>query len=156
MIQPPSYLEHESAVIKYLKDPDISYQQIADLFKIKINQVAYIAKKNNIQRRPRVKEPDDSVVVLSQVDREIQEMEQKLRALREKRQELEIQFEASPDGLIFIYGVAPEGLAANYKDWLRFLKNNGAAKLREFIQKKYGSGEEIPATVKIEETFAGR
>jgi hypothetical protein len=40
---------------------------------------------------------------------------------------------------VAVFGVGAQPLVAEYKDWLRLLRNGWGAKLREFIQVQFGS-----------------
>jgi hypothetical protein len=100
---------------------------------LKPHQVAILANKAGIFRRQRVASAaqDDTL------DEKIRRLERELSEARRQQALTEIRFER--DGRkVAVYGLGAQSLVADYKDWLRFLRKNGAAMLREFIQAQFG------------------
>ncbi len=52
-----------------------------------------------------------------------------------KIQEMTISFDHDRDGNVIVHGVGAQPLKAHYESWLRFLRQNGGAGLREYITK---------------------
>jgi hypothetical protein len=71
------------------------------------------------------------------LDEKIRQLESQLSEARRQKVLTEIRFERDGNK-IAVYGLGAQPLVAEYKDWLRFLRKNGAAMLREFIQAQFG------------------
>lgn len=127
-----------------LRDPDITYTDVGELYGRSSADVSYYANKLGLpQRRPRQGSPrgprNGPVATLSQVDRELAELaaqQEKLSARREelkaKKAELQVRFEHSGKELL-VYGIADGPLAAPIEGWMAFLLNEGPRKLREYV-----------------------
>ena len=117
--------------------PDLTYAEIAQLYELKPHQVAIWANEAGIYRRRKstslMTEPEELGL-----DDKIRQAEERLSELKRQKTLTEIRIERE-GSKVAVYGLGAQPLVAEYKDWLRFLRNNGAAKLREFIQTQFGS-----------------
>lgn len=126
----------KAEVIQAVKNhPDLTYAEIAELFSVKPNQVGSWANQAGIRRQK-------SAIIPTQEDGELNgkilRLEQELAEARRLKAATEIRFER--DGSkVAVFGVGAQPLVAEYKDWLRLLRNGWGAKLREFIQVQFGS-----------------
>ena len=126
----------KAEVIKAVKEnPDLTYAQIADLHDVKPHQVAVWANGEGIFRRHKrsVPSPEDG-----RLDDKIRDMEQQLAELRRMKAATEIRCERE-GSKVAVYGLGAQPLVAEHKDWLRFLRKNGASMLREFIHAQFPS-----------------
>jgi hypothetical protein len=119
------------------QNPDLTYAEIAKLLDVKPHQVAVWANQGGIYRR-RKSEPLPSAPEDAGLEDKIRQLEQQLAEAKKLKALTEIRFERE-GSKVAVYGLGSQPLSAEYKDWLRFLRNNGAAKLREFIQAQFGS-----------------
>lgn len=140
--------ELEKEILVGLKDPSMSYSDIAGALGLEYIQVYNVNLKHGI--RPvysragkATARPAAPVLVIGLT--EYEKAQQELKALDEKRAqilkhiaELEIRFERE-DKNVLVYGLAESPLKADYRQWLRFLRTNKAAELREFINRKFGT-----------------
>jgi hypothetical protein len=126
----------KAAVIKAVKEnPDLTYAEIADLEDVKPYQVAVWANEAGIFRRPKrgtARAQDDGL------DERIRQLEHELSKARQLKAAQEIRFERE-GSKVAVYGLGAQPLVADHKDWLRFLRKNGASTLREFIEAQFGS-----------------
>ena len=118
------------------ENPDLTHAQIAELLGVKPHQVTVWANGVGIYRRRKtarlLSQDDDGL------ENTIQQLERQLAEARRLKATTEIRFER--DGIkVAVYGIGAQHFVAEYKDWLRFLQKNGAARLREFIQAQFGS-----------------
>ena len=131
----------KAEVIQAVKEnPDLTYAQIAELLGVKRHQVAVWANVCGIYRnrkaaRLRSPQPDG-------LDNTIQQLERQLAETRRLKAATEIRFERE-GSRVAVYGIVAQSFIAEYKDWLRFLRSNGAARLREFIQAQFRSTDGI-------------
>jgi hypothetical protein len=117
------------------ENPDLTYAQIAELLGVKPHQVAVWANADGIYRRRKpgcLPNPEKDGL-----DNKIQQLEQQLAEARRLKAATEIRFERE-GSKVAIYGIVAQPLIAEYKDWLRFLRGNWAARLRGFIQAQFG------------------
>lgn len=128
----------KAEVIKAVREnPDLTYAQIAELLGVKPHQVGIWANQDGVVRRRRKPAtqptaPDDAL------EARIRQLEHALSEVRRLKALTEIKFERD-GGKVAVYGLGAQPLVAEYKDWLRFLRKNGASMLREFIQAQFGS-----------------
>lgn len=126
----------KAEVIKAVEEnPDLTHAEIAELFGVKPYQVAIWANQAGIYRRRTrgaVTAPGDGL------DDRIRQVEQQLAELRRQKALTEVRFERE-GSKVAVFGLGSQPLIAEHKDWLRFLRKNGAAMLREFIQSQFGS-----------------
>jgi transposase-like protein len=115
--------------------PDLTYAQIAELLGVKPHQVAIWANQVGIFRRRKLASQSAQG---GSLDNRIRELEQQLAEARRLKALTEFRFERE-GSKVAVYGLGSQPLVAEYKDWLRFLRENGAARLREFIQAQFGS-----------------
>jgi hypothetical protein len=129
-----------AAVIQaVLQHPDLTFAEIAELHDVKPHEVACWAHQEGVYRRQRRKRtsllPEPKELGW---DVKIRQLEEQLAEARRQHALTEIRFERE-GSKVAVYGLGAQPLIADYKDWLRFLRNNGAAKLREFIQTQFGN-----------------
>ena len=115
--------------------PDLTYAQIAELLGVKPHQVAIWANRVGIFRRRKLTSQSAQG---GSLDNRIRDLEEQLAKARRLKALTEIRFERE-GSKVAVYGLGSQRLVAEYKDWLRFLRENGAARLREFIQAQFGS-----------------
>jgi len=127
----------KAEVIKaVLENPDLTYEEIAKLYDVERHQVGVWARGEGIYRRQRSKASPDE----SGLDEKILQAEQHLAELRRQKVLTEIRLER--DGSkVAVYGLGAQPLVAEHRDWLRFLRKNGAAMLREFIEAEFASAK---------------
>ena len=127
----------KAEVIQAVKEnPDLTYAQIAELLGVKPHQVTVWANAVGVYRRrkaARLPRPEDDGL-----DNKIRQLEQQLAEIRQLKATTEIRFERE-GSKVAVYGIVAQHFVAEYKDWLRFLRKNGAARLREFIEAQFGS-----------------
>lgn len=124
----------KAEVIQAVKEnPDLTYAQIAELFGVKAYEVAIWGNKNGIFRRRKLGNPEDD----SGLDDRIRQLEQQLAEARRLKAATEIRFERE-GSKVAVYGLGSQPIIAEHKDWLRFLRKEGAALLREFINNEFG------------------
>ena len=120
------------------ENPDLTHAQIAELLGVKPHQVTVWANRDGIYRRrktARLLSPEDDGL-----DNKIQQLERQLAEARRLKATTEIRFER--EGIkVAVYGIGAQHFVAEYKEWLRFLRKNGATRLREFIQAQFGSAK---------------
>jgi hypothetical protein len=107
--------------------------EIAEMFGLPPASVQFIAKKHGyVQSKHGGVKP---TVLLKSLDEEIEELKRKLEEAKSKRERLSIRFDLTGHE-ISVYGIldTEEPFTASIAGWLRFLNNEGPAKLREFIQ----------------------
>jgi predicted transcriptional regulator len=122
-------------VVKAVKEnPDLTHAEIAELLGVKPHQVAMWANQAGIFRRKHANPP----VQGNNLDDKIRQLEQQVAELRRLKALTELRFERE-GSKVAVYGLGAQPLVAEYKEWLRFLRDKGAAKLREFIQARFGS-----------------
>lgn len=131
----------KAAVVKaVMENPDLTYAEIAQLEGAKPHQVAVWANEAGIFRRPK---RSTSQAQEDGLDDRIRHLEHALSEARKQKALTEIRFERN-GSKVLVYGVASQPLVAEHKDWQRFLRKNGAAMLREFIEAQFdrrnGSG----------------
>jgi hypothetical protein len=95
--------------------------------------IGYWAKKAGHCRRK-----GGSTDNLQAVRKEIADLKERLNQLTTLEKQLQVYFE--PDGRdhVLVYGITIEPISAHWKQWMNFLGANGAAKLRDYIQEKFG------------------
>jgi hypothetical protein len=122
-------------VVKAVKEnPDLTYAQIAKLLDVKPHQVAIWANRVGIFRRKPTNRPAED----EGLEERIRQLEHELAEARQLKAAREIRFER--DGSkVAVHGLSEQPLIAEHKDWLRFLRKNGAAALREFIEEQFGT-----------------
>jgi len=122
-------------VVKAVKEnPDLTYAQIARLLDVKPHQVAVWANQIGIFRCKSTNRPAED----EGLEERIRQLEQELAEARQLKAAREIRFESDGSKLA-VHGLGEQPLIADHKDWLRFLRKNGAAALREFIEVQFGS-----------------
>ena len=128
----------KSEVIKAAKEnPDLTYAEIGELYDLPSYRVASLARSAGIFRNRRRSKAMTEGELL---DDEIRQAEQKLAELRRQKALTEIRLER--DGSkVAVYGLGAQPLVAEHRDWLRFLRKNGAAMLREFIEAEFTSAK---------------
>jgi transposase-like protein len=128
----------KAEVIQAVKqNPDLTYAEIAQLLDVKPHQVAVWANQGGIFRRRKSTSLPTEPEELG-LEAKIRQLEEQLVEARRLKALTEIRIERE-GSKVAVYGLGAQPLIADYKDWLRFLRNNGAAKLREFIQSQFGS-----------------
>ena len=124
----------KTEVIKAVREnPDLTYAQIAELLGVKPYQVTIWANQVGIFRRKAANHCSQD----EGLEEKIRRAEQHLAELRRQKALTEIRFERE-GSTVAVFGVGSQPLVAEHKDWLRFLRKNGAAMLREFIQGQFG------------------
>jgi len=142
----PSYTpQQEQEVTQLLKEPDLSYSDIAKLCDLKYEQVVSVNYKHRVRPlRPRRSQADmltvstPAVSDYDQIDQELQQVEARRQQLLKQKADLEICFIVEDGGNVSINGLNGHPLTAHYTQWLRFLRKNKGAELREFISQKFG------------------
>jgi hypothetical protein len=128
----------KAEVIKAVREnPDLTYAQIAELLGVKPHQVGIWANQDGVVRRRR-KSATQPTPQDDGLDGKIRQLEQQLAEVRRLKALTEVKFERE-GSKVAVYGLGVQPLVAEYKDWLRFLRKNGASMLREFIQAQFGS-----------------
>jgi DNA-binding transcriptional regulator YiaG len=129
----------KAEVIKAVREnPDLTYAQIAELLGVKPHQVGIWANQDGVVRRRR--KPANSLAQDDGLDGKIRQLEQQLSEARRLKAATEIRFEREGNK-VAVYGLGAQPLVAEYKDWLRFLRKNGASRLREFIEAEFASAK---------------
>jgi hypothetical protein len=126
----------KAEVVKAVQEnPDLTHAQIAELLGVKPYQVTIWANRVGIfrRRKPASDGSQDNIL-----DDKIRRLEYELADARRQKAAIEIRFERDGSKVI-VYGLGAQPLIAEHKDWLRFLRRNGAAMLREFIGAQFGS-----------------
>lgn len=127
----------KTSVIQAVKEhPDLTYAEIAELLDVKPHQVAVWANQGGIFRRRKLTSPSSPQE--DSLDEKLRQAEQQVAELKRLKALTEIRFERE-GSKVAVYGLGAQPIFAEYKDWLRFLRNNGATKLREFIQAEFGA-----------------
>jgi DNA-binding transcriptional regulator YiaG len=130
----------KAEVIKAVREnPDLTYAQIAELLGVKPHQVGIWANQDGVVRRRR-KPATQPTPQDDGLDGKIRQLEQQLAELQRLKALTEVKFERE-GSKVAVYGLGAQPLVAEYKDWLRFLRENRAARLREFIQSQFGSAK---------------
>ena len=114
-------------------NPNIPYSKLGPQLGISPALMGYHVKRSGIPRRPK-KQADNLQAVRS----EINELRAKLDQLVVLERQLQVYFELDGKDHILVYGLTPEPISAHWKQWMNFLNGNGAGKLRDFIQEKFG------------------
>lgn len=130
----------KAEVIKAVREnPDLTYAQIAELLGVKPHQVSIWANQDGVVRRRR-KPATQPTPQDDGLDGKIRQLEQQLADFRRLKALTEIKFEHE-GSKVAVYGLGAQPLIAEHKDWLRFLRKNGAAMLREFIEAEFASAK---------------
>lgn len=114
------------------QNPKQSRKELGEMFGLPIATIQWIAKKNGfVESRHGAVKP---TILLRSLDEEIELLKQKLKEATEKRERLSIRFDLQGHE-ISVFGIldTEQPVTASIAGWLRFLNNEGPAKLREFI-----------------------
>jgi transposase-like protein len=146
MRKPTYSSEQEQEIVQLLKEPDLSYSEVANLCGLKYEQVLSINYKHGVRpsrsRRSKVEMLSGRTPAApdyDQIDQELQQLEARRQELLKQKADLEIRFTVEDGGNVSINGLNGHPLTAHYTQWLRFLRKNKAAELREFIGQKFGA-----------------
>jgi transposase-like protein len=130
----------KEAVIKAVREnPDKTYREIAELHGVPMAQVSVWAREAGIRRKaPRGEGRIRGLGKLWNVEGDsleniVREKEAELARLKQELATQTIRFEREGE-IITVHGISRyTPFRAHYKDWLRFLRKQGPAQLREVI-----------------------
>lgn len=113
-------------------NPKQSRRELGEMFGLPQATIQWIAKRHGFteSRKGGVK----PTVLLKSLDEEIEELKRKLDEAKAKRERLSIRFEREGVNL-HVYGIleTEQPVVAPISSWVRFLNNEGPAKLRDFL-----------------------
>ena len=121
----------DEALKAVVEIPDLTYAQIGEILGVSGALIGVWVHSAGITRRQRkAKQLTETV----DVDAQILWLEKQLD------EATDIHFERDGNDVV-VYGLGPEPVVANVKDWVRFLRHNGGAMLREFIGDEFGNND---------------
>ncbi len=135
----------KEAVVKAVREnPDKTYKEIAEAHGVPMAQVSVWSRKAGIWRK--ATRGEGRIRGLGQLwnvedgslENLVREKEAELARLRQELATQTIRFEREGE-IIVVYGISRHTpFRAHYKDWLRFLRKQGASQLRELIASTFG------------------
>ena len=141
----------KEAVVKAVREnPDKTYKEIAEAHGVPMAQVSVWSRKAGIRRK--ASRGEGRIRNLGQLwnveedslENLVREKEAELARLRQELATQTIRFEREGE-IIAVHGISRHTpFRAHYKDWLRFLRRQGASQLRELIASTFGhTGTEV-------------
>jgi hypothetical protein len=135
----------KEAVVKVVREnPDKTYKEIGDAHGVAMAQVSVWSRKAGIRRKAargegRIRDSGQLWTVDDgSLENLVREKEAELARLRQELATQTIRFEREGE-IIVVYGISRHTpFRAHYKDWLRFLRKQGASQLRELIASTFG------------------
>jgi hypothetical protein len=133
------------AVVKAVREnPDKTYSEIAQLHGVPMAQVSVWARGAGIRRKsPRGEGRIRGLGKLWNMEEDsleniVREKEAELASLKQELASQTIRFEREGE-IIVVHGISRYApFKAHHKDWLRFLRKQGPAQLRELIASAFG------------------
>jgi hypothetical protein len=106
-------------------------REIADAYSISVEIVHRINEKSGASHPTET--VSDIETQIASMEQQMMEAQKMIRELRDKAHNVAITYHREEFNVIAIHGLGPQPVRAHARQWLRFLKDDGARKLREFI-----------------------
>ncbi len=131
----PSKLAKETIAefVEVARTSSDSYPEIAKAYNLSVSVVAYHCRKAGINRHTDGTAEKELDVDLKALNAKHEDLLRQAEEIARKIQEMTISFDHDRDGNVIVHGVGAQPLKAHYESWLRFLRQNGGAGLREYI-----------------------